>query len=72
MASMVTELLDASTPVLVEIIEMTLKLQNKPEKMHDHLMEFVDFAKSTVAGHEQELEGLFPKPKRGKPKGKVR
>ncbi len=72
MASMVSELLDASTPVLMEIIDLQEKLKSKPEQMRGHLMGFVNHAKATIETQERELEGLFPPKKGRKPKARDR
>lgn len=68
MASMVSELLDEATPVLMEIIDLQEKLKAKPEQMHAHLMGYVNHAKGLIENQERELEGLFPPKKGRKPK----
>lgn len=71
MASMISELLDESTPVLVETLAIIEKAKQKPEIARETLLAYADMAQGKISGYRNEIDDLF-KPKKGrKPKARA-
>jgi len=68
MASMISELMDESAPVLLETLEIVEKFHNKPTMAKDAILQYAQSGHEKINAVEREIEDLF-KPKRGrKPK----
>lgn len=69
MASMIRELMDESTPILLEVIELTERLKNKPHLQKDQLLRYAETGHQRIFAIQQDIEGLFEKKRGRKPKG---
>lgn len=71
MAGMISELLDESAPVLLEILDIHERLKNKPTMEKKAILEFAQSGKHKISEIESQIELAF-KPKRGrKPKDRA-
>lgn len=70
MAGMISELLDESAPVLLEILDIHERLKNKPTMEKQAILEFAQSGRQKIDEVERQIEMAY-KPKRGrKPKGR--
>lgn len=71
MAGMISELLDESAPVLLEILDIHERLKNKPTMEKKAILEFAQSSRDKITEIESQIELAF-KPKRGrKPKDRA-
>jgi len=71
MASMISELLDESAPVLLETLTIVEKYKNKPTMAKETILDFARSGHAQIDAVEKQIEDLF-KPKKGrKPKARA-
>jgi hypothetical protein len=71
MAGMISELMDESAPVLLEILDIHERYKNKPTIEKKAILEFAQSGKQKITEIEGQIEMAF-KPKRGrKPKDRA-
>lgn len=69
MAGMIRELMDEAAPIMLEVIEMTERLQNRPSLQKEQLLKFAETGHQRINAIQQDIEGLFEKKRGRKPKG---
>jgi hypothetical protein len=69
MCRLITELLDESTPVLVDMLDTLEKAKNKPKIAIQTAQAYAQRAHGQIDVVQQELDGLFKKKAGRKPKG---
>lgn len=71
MASMISELLDESAPIMIETLELIERYKQKPTLAKDTLIAYADKADNTIGQYRTQIDDLF-KPKKGrKPKARA-
>jgi len=71
MAGMISELLDESAPVLLEILDIHERLKKKPTMQKEAILQFAKQGHEKISEIETQIEMAF-KPKRGrKPKDRA-
>lgn len=69
MSSLITDLLDESTPVLVDMLDTLEKAKNKPQIAIQTAQAYAQRAHGQINAIQQDLDGLFKKKAGRKPKG---
>lgn len=69
MARLVSELLDESTPVLVDMLDTIEKAQRKPQMARDAMQKYIDKARGIIDHEQMELDAMFKKKGGRPPKG---
>lgn len=68
MARLITELMDESTPILVDMLDTIEKAKKRPQVARQTVQKFIDAAQGNIDAVQQELDGLFKKKAGRKPK----
>lgn len=72
MAGMIRELMDDAAPIMLEVIELTERLQNKPHLQKEQLLRYAEAGHQRIHAVQQDIHGLFDKKRGRKPKARPR
>lgn len=72
MSRLVSELMDESTPILVDMLDTIEKARQRPSVARSAVQKYINEAQGTIDAVQQELDGLFKKRPGRKPKAKGR
>lgn len=68
MSRLISELVDESTPILVDMLDTIEKARKRPQASRETIQKFIDQAQGNIDAVQQELDGLFKKRPGRKPK----
>jgi hypothetical protein len=69
MSRLISELMDESTPVLVDMLDTIEKAQQKPKVAKDAMQKYLDKARGIIDQEQLELDAMFKKKGGRPPKG---
>ena len=69
MARLISELMDESTPVLVDMLDTIEKSKRKPQMAREVMQKYLDKAQGIIDQEQLELDGMFKKKGGRPPKG---
>lgn len=69
MARLVSELMDESTPVLVDMLDTIEKAKQKPRMARQAMQKYIDKAQGIITQEQLELDAMFKKKGGRPPKG---